>query len=154
MLLTNLKLAWQFYWQDYKSNHQRLLRWVYSLLLLFIITLTLTSNSIQNYLEQNLNGLLGADVVITQKQALNHNQISDINTLSENVVVTQQITTTLTHNGHYQQAQLKAVGNDYPLQGELISSPSLETEGEVSKNGPEPGTIWLDARLRFHQVNC
>ena len=147
MLLTNLKLAWQFYWQDYKSNHQRLLRWVYSLLLLFIITLTLTSNSIQNYLEQNLNGLLGADVVITQKQALNHNQISDINTLSENVVVTQQITTTLTHNGHYQQAQLKAVGNDYPLQGELISSPSLQTEGEVSKNGPEPGTIWLDARL-------
>ena len=79
MLLTNLKLAWQFYWQDYKSNHQRLLRWVYCLLLLFIITLTLTSNSIQNYLEQNLNGLLGADVVITQKQALNHNQISDIN---------------------------------------------------------------------------
>ncbi|MFY8350585.1 ABC transporter permease [Pseudoalteromonas sp. SSM20] len=147
MLITNIKLAWQFYWQEYTSNQQRLLRWVHGLLLLFIVTLTLTSNSIQNYLAHNLNGLLGADVVISQKQTLNDTQFTRVSQIASKVVVTQQINTTFTHNGQYQQAQLKAVGSDYPLQGELISSASLQSEGEVSKHGPEPGNIWLDARL-------
>ena len=143
----NLTLAWHFFKQEYSYSHQRLLRWTQGVLLLFIITLSQSSNSIQSFLDQNLQGLLGADVVISQKQALSQLQFSELSQLTQDVAVTQQITTMLTHQGQWQQAQLKAVDNQYPLQGELLSSQTLAGEGQVTASGPEIGHIWLDARL-------
>lgn len=145
--INNLTLAWHFFKQEYSSSHQRLLRWVQGILLLFIITLSLSSASIQHFLEQNLQGLLGADVVISQKQALPQTQFAELQALTQDVAVTQQITTVLTYQGQWQQAQLKAVDSQYPLQGDLISSETLTGEGQITGNGPEVGHIWLDARL-------
>ena len=146
-LTNSTKLAWHFYQQEFSYSHQRLLRWVQGVLMIFIVTLSLSSDSIQQFLTQNLQGLLGADVVISQKQSLNQAQYREVSALSQNISVTQQITTTLTYKGNWQQAQLKAVDSKYPLQGELLTSTSLQGEGQVTPSGPESGEIWLDARL-------
>lgn len=145
--VNSLKLAWQFYKHEYQHSHQRLLRWVQAVLMLFIVTLSLASNSIQNYLQQNLQGLLGADVVISQKQALSKSQYNSLSKLSQKLATTQQIKTMLTHQGEWQQAQLKAVDSQYPLQGELLISRSLGGKEQVVNSGPNVGNIWLDARL-------
>ena len=104
--------------------------------MIFIVTLSLSSDSIQQFLTQNLQGLLGADVVISQKQSLNQAQYREVSALSQNISVTQQITTTLTYKGNWQQAQLKAVDSKYPLQGELLTSTSLQGEGQVYTKRP------------------
>ena len=147
MIINNIKLSWHFFKQEYGQSHQRLLRWVQGILLLFIVTLSQTSDSIQQYLDQNLQGLLGADMVLSQKQALTQQQFSEVFEQVDDIVVTQQIKTMLTHNGQWQQVQLKAVDNNYPLQGELLTSTSLTGEGQPSSTGPKPGQIWADARL-------
>jgi predicted lysophospholipase L1 biosynthesis ABC-type transport system permease subunit len=147
MLMSNIKLAWHFFQQEYNHSHQKLLRWVQGVLLLFIVTLSQSSDSIQSYLQQNLQGLLGADVVISQKQPLTVDEYNYVSSLANNITVTQQIKAMLTHNGQWQQAQLKAVDNQYPLQGELLTSLTLQGEGQVSTSGPKPGQIWLDSRL-------
>ncbi|WP_440876563.1 ABC transporter permease [Thalassotalea sp. PLHSN55] len=147
MLIHHFKLAWHFYCQEYHQSHQKLLRWVQAVLLLFIVTLSLTSYSIQHFLQQNLNGLLGADVVLSQKHPLMAQQLKTISTFTSKQVTTQQISTTLTHKGLWQQVQLKAVDQHYPLQGQLITSTSLQGEGESTLTGPRVGNIWLDARL-------
>lgn len=144
---SNVLLAWHFYKQEFGYSHQRLLRWVQAILMIFIVTLNLSSESIQQYLSQNLEGLLGADAVISQKQPLTPAQYENVRMLTQNMSTTQQIKTMLTHQGEWQQAQLKAVDEHYPLQGELLTSSSLEGEGEASIKGPEQGHIWLDARL-------
>ncbi|WDE09553.1 ABC transporter permease [Thalassomonas haliotis] len=133
----NVKLAWHFFKQEYQHTHQRLLRWTQAVLLLFIVTLSQSSESIQGYLNNNLQGLLGADAVISQRQALTTKQQSDVAELTDKVVVTQQVQTTLTHKGLWQQAKLKAVDDHYPLQGELLTSPSLfeKTAPEDEKQG-------------------
>lgn len=146
-IVTNSKLAWHFYKQEFGHSHQRLLRWVQGVLLLFIVTLSLSSDSIQHYLQQNLEGLLGADAVISQKQALTEQQLGTVTRLTSKVAVTQNLKTMLTHNGQWQQAQLKSVDDQYPLQGELLVSNSLEGVGQVVHNGPQVGDIWLDARV-------
>lgn len=143
----NTALAWHFYRQEYSQSHQRLLRWVQGILLLFIITLSQSSDSIQNYLQMNLNGLLGADVVLSQQQSLTTEQHSEILDIADKVVVTQHVKTTLTHDGKWQQAQIKAVDSRYPLQGELITSSTLDGVGQSNSSGPQSGHIWLDARL-------
>ncbi|MDP2561910.1 ABC transporter permease [Psychrobium sp. 1_MG-2023] len=147
MLMNNVKLAWHFYQQEYRFSHQRLLRWTQGALMLFIITLSQSSANIQTYLNDNLQGLLGADAVLSQQQALTAEQHNDIANLSSKVVTTQQVKTTLTHNGQWQLVKLKAVGQQYPLQGELLTSASLQDKGQVTASGPQQGHIWLDARL-------
>ena len=58
-----------------------------------------------------------------------------------------QINATLTFNGKWQNAKLKAVGDDYPLQGKLLTSSSLQSPATVTSGGPIAGKIWLDSRL-------
>lgn len=147
MLSNNLKLAWHFYTQEYQSSHQRLLRWIQGILLLFIITLSQSSISIQAYLDHNLQSLLGADAVLSQKAELTPSQHTEVIEITDDMVITQHIKTTLTHNGQWQQAKLKAVGEHYPLQGELLTSTALKDKGTPTFAAPKNGHIWLDARM-------
>ena len=146
-LFSRVKLAWHFFTQEYHYTHQRLLRWIQGILLLFIVTLSLSSHSIQQYLQQNLQGLLGADAVISQQQPISEQQYASLTELTKNISVTQQISTVLTHQKQWQKAQLKAVDSAYPLQGELLTSSTKGGVGQVTANGPSAGELWLDARL-------
>ena len=147
MLINHMQFAWHYFQQEYNQPHQKLLRWVQAILMIFIVTLTLSSNTIQHYLQNNLQNLLGADAVLTQKDKLTTKQLTSLKSFSDKVVDTLQINTTLTFNGKWQSTKLKAVGNDYPLQGQLLTSTSLQSPATVTNGGPIAGNIWLDSRL-------
>ncbi|MFB1000558.1 MAG: permease, partial [Colwellia sp.] len=147
MLNHHVQLAWYYFKQEYDQPHQKLLRWVQAILMIFIVTLTLSSHTIQHYLQNNLQNLLGADAVLTQKAKLTPKQLSSLKNLSERIVNTLQINTTLTFNGKWQNSTLKAVGEDYPLQGKLLTSTSLQSPATATSVGPMGGNIWLDSRL-------
>jgi predicted lysophospholipase L1 biosynthesis ABC-type transport system permease subunit len=147
MLSNNIKLAWHFYKQEYQSSQQKLLRWTQGILLLFIVTLSQSSTSIQQYLQHNLQGLLGADAVLSQHAALTTQQYSELENTIDSIVITHHIKTTFTHNDQWQQVKLKAVGNGYPLQGELLTSVIMNGKGVPTYTAPKQGEIWLDARL-------
>mgnify|MGYP006970138442 CR=1 FL=1 len=75
MLKHHLQLAWYYFIQEYHQPHQQLLRWVQAILMIFIVTLTLSSNTIQQYLQGNLQNLLGDVAVLTQKNKLNKHKM-------------------------------------------------------------------------------
>ncbi|WP_019674549.1 ABC transporter permease [Arsukibacterium perlucidum] len=143
----NLQLAWHFYQQQKRHSKERVLSWVQGILLLFIVTLSQTSASIQAYLGQNLANLLGADLVLSQPLALTASQYTELASMAEQIVLSQSLTTTLTQNDQWQRATLKAVAEDYPLQGELRSAAFPGGPDSASSQGPAVGEIWLDSRL-------
>ena len=147
MLNHHMQLAWHYFGQEYRQPHQQLLRWVQGVLMVFIVTLTLSSHTIQQYLQGNLQNLLGADAVLTQKDKLTTNQLTSLASFSDSVIKTLQINATLTFNEKWQRAKLKAVGSDYPLQGQLLTSTSLQSSATVTNGGPTAGNIWLDSRI-------
>jgi len=147
MLRSSIAIAWHFYRQEFAQPHNRYLRWTLSLLMVFIVTLSQTSHNIQTHLADNLANLLGADLVIRQQAELSDRQKTALDKLTEKRVLTQSLTATLTHNAQWQHAKLKAVGSDYPLQGQLITSASLHEPGVETVTGPPSGEIWLDTRL-------
>ena len=98
-------------------------------------------------MQGNLQNLLGADAVLTQKDKLTTNQLTSLASFSESVIKTLQINATLTFNEKWQRAKLKAVGSDYPLQGQLLTSTSLQSSATVTNGGPAAGNIWLDSRI-------
>ncbi len=147
MLIHHIQFAWHYFKQEYSQSHQKLLRWVQAILMIFIVTLTLSSSTIQDYLHNNLQNLLGADAVLAQKDKLTTKQLTSLANITESVVNTLQIDVTLTFNGNWQNSKLKAVGDDYPLQGKLLTSTSLQSPATVTNGGPVAGSIWLDSRL-------
>jgi len=150
MLIQSASLAWLFFKEEYLHSHQKLLRWTQGLLFLFMIVLSQTSASIQSYLTENLNNLLGADAVISQQSSLTAKQLNALTRLSEKIVLTEQMRLTLTNSNKdlatWQSVKLKAVSSDYPLQGQLKTSSSLNGETVNTIGGPSKGELWLDAR--------
>ena len=59
---------------------------------------------------------------------------------------TQQFRLTLTHKTHWQPVDVKAVGQDYPLQGKVTIAHSLGAPEIPVAHGPAIGEIWLDTR--------
>lgn len=143
----NLNLAWQFFRLEKGHLHQRYQRWTQTILMVFLISLSQTSHNIQRFLADNLAGLLGADLVLTQQTPLSDKQLSRLGELSETIVSTRIVNTTLVHKGQWQNTRIKAVGEGYPLQGQLRVKPVNDAHSGVLRRGPERGEIWPDARL-------
>ncbi len=143
------KLPWQLAWHFYRQSslQQRLLSWVQGILLVFILILSQSSASIQAYLARDLDQLLGADLVLSQPLPLSDSQRASLASMSSQLVLTQSLELTLTHQQQWQTALIKAVDVDYPLQGELRSSLDPAGSDTLSSRGPAPGDIWVDARL-------
>ena len=142
-----LSLAWQFFKEEKHTSQQRFLTGIQLLLMVFIVTLGQTSNSIQQYLAANLDGLLGADLVLSQHRTLTTEQYQQLENWTSTSAHTQLLSTTITHGENWQRAQLKGVGPGYPLQGQLLASNTLAGEHIAMPTGPARGEIWLDSRL-------
>lgn len=152
MQFSDLALAFQLYRQEYNQTHQRVLRWTQAVMMIFVLTLSLTSEGIQKYLSSNLENLLGADVVISQNRVMESAELNALNQFAEQITLTQQVLTTINHRDVWQQTKLKGVANGYPLQGKLRTSKESLTGsegviGEDTEHGPQRGEIWLDSRL-------
>ena len=117
------------------------------ILLFFLITLSLSSRSIQQYLNDNLNNLLGADLVISGYHPMPVDKQRALVDLSIEVEQTQQLPLVITHNDDFQKAQIKLVRSSYPLQGKPKISLSRDGIGQETTQGPGTNEVWVGPRL-------
>lgn len=142
-----LPLAWRLFVEDARTVNHRVLQATQTLLMVFIVTLTLTSESVQQHLEHNMANLLGAHAVVTHRGALSTDEFAYLQQASSAMIYTQSLKTTLTHGGKWQRVSLKAVDDSYPLQGQVQISDSQREAAYSAESAPAPGDIWLDSRL-------
>lgn len=147
MFSNTFRLAWQLHHQEKRAAHNRSLSGIQVILMVFIVTLSLTSESVQSYLNDNLKHLLGADLVLSQSHPLTRTQLTELENFSEKHIATQRFKATLTYNGNWQAATLKAVDDHYPLQGSVQISSGVGEPAFAATRVPEPNEIWLDPRL-------
>lgn len=145
--MNRFRLTAENMWQNLKEGDGRISMATQTALLLFLLTLTLTSASIQRYLAGNLDQMLGSDLVVESHAPLNQNDEITLNAMAPRLSVTQLSDITLTHNGEWARVRLKLVDDSYPLQGNLqIGDTPVATQRAVSQ-GPKVGQIWLESRL-------
>ncbi|WP_417451894.1 ABC transporter permease [Kordiimonas sp.] len=118
-----------------------------SMLLFFLLTLTLTSASIQGYLKDNLDQMLGSDLVIESHTPLSPAQFESLRDMADGISKTALSNITLTHGSKWERAQLKLVDDAYPLQGTLQIGSAPSDAQRSATSGPKVGDIWLGARL-------
>lgn len=142
-----LRLALENGWRDLREQHGRVSLATQTALVFFLMTLSLSSASIQNYLAENLDQMLGSDLVIETHAALALDDERALRRLAPRLSVTQISDITLAHQDKWARVQLKRVDDAYPLQGSLqIGNTPAARQREV-KRGPQVGEIWLEFRL-------
>jgi putative ABC transport system permease protein len=145
--MNRLKLILENSWRDIKEGDGRISMATQTALLFFLLTLTLTSASIQSYLAGNLDQMLGSDIVVESHAPMKSADEVAFWSLAQRVSVTQLSDITLTHKNEWARAKLKLVDDAYPLQGNLqVGDTPVATQRAVSQ-GPRVGEIWLDSRL-------
>lgn len=145
--MNRFRLILENSWRDLKEGDGRISMATQTALLFFLLTLTLTSASIQRYLADNLNQMLGSDLVIESHAPMKSADEIAFRALAQRVSVTQLSDITLTHRDAWARVKVKLVEDAYPLQGNLqIGDTPVAIQRAVSQ-GPRVGEIWLDSRL-------
>lgn len=141
------KLILENSWRDLRMGDGRISLATQTVLLFFLMTLTLSSASIQNYLAGNLDQMLGSDLVVESHAPLKSEDEIALRSLAQRVSVTQLIDVTVTHKNEWARVKLKLIDDAYPMQGNLkVGDTPVATQRAVNK-GPAIGEVWLEPRL-------
>ena len=145
--MNRLALIIENSWRGIKESDGRISMATQTALLFFLLTLSLTSASIQSYLADNLDQMLGSDLVVESHGSMSRANEAALRSMAERVSVTRSSDITLTYRDRWARVRLKHVDDAYPLLGQLqIGNTPAATQKGVSR-GPGRGEIWLDSRL-------
>lgn len=142
-----ISLSWQQWRHNFAEADNRILRYCQLILMTSLICLSVSSASMQQVLQHNLQNLLGADLIVSQSQPLPSESQSYLGQSAQDSSRSTLHSITLSHKEYWQNAQLKAVDQFYPVQGEVKIASSLLGESIGSPSGPRTNEIWLDERL-------
>ena len=145
--MSRFGLVVEYAWRSLKEDDGRITLATQTVLLFFLLTLSLTSASIQRYLSDNLDQMLGSDLVIESHTRMAGADEITLRSLANRVSVTQLSDVTLTFRDTWAKATLKLVDDAYPLHGSLQIGETPASPQQAVDSGPRVGEIWLDSRL-------
>jgi len=145
--LPNLfRLSLRQLWREGRSGELRVL--------FFALLVAVAASSAIGYFSARLNGamlvraaeFLGADLVLTGTQPAQQEQIDRGLKLGLQHAQSVEFSSVVATDNGIQLSSVKAVGDSYPLRGELKSAPA-PLQPEIEGGRPAPGDIWVESRL-------
>jgi putative ABC transport system permease protein len=147
MLLQSLRMTQR----DWRAGELRFL-----LIALIVAVAALASvgffvDRMRTGLNRDANQLLGADLVIIADQPINDAWRSEARrrglTVAETVAFPSMAIAGEGDQAITQLSAIKAVSSGYPLRGNLKTAAQANGKGDVTRNIPAPGTVWVDSNL-------
>ena len=145
-------LGWRTLWRDLRSGELRLLMVAVTLAVAALTAVGFFSDRLQAGLQRDARQLLGGDAVVVSDNPPAAPWVEQADRLKLRHV----LTLTFPTMGRADDAQggatrlvaLKAVGDGYPLRGQLrLARDAADREGQPTSGIPERGTVWVDAAL-------
>ncbi|WP_371229266.1 ABC transporter permease [Pseudomonas sp. QE6] len=145
--LPNLfRLSLRQLWREGRTGELRVL--------FFALLIAVAASSAIGYFSARLNGamlvraaeFLGADLVLSGTQPAAGEQIDSGLKLGLQHARSVEFSSVVATDQGIQLSSVKAVGDSYPLRGELKSAPE-PLQPEVQGGRPQPGEIWVESRL-------
>lgn len=141
-----LRLSLRQLWREGRSGELRVL--------FFALLIAVAASSAIGYFSARLNAamlvraaeFLGADLVLSGTQPASQDQIERGLQLGLQHARSVEFSSVVATDQGIQLSSVKAVGDSYPLRGELKSAPA-PLAPEVEGGRPQPGEIWVESRL-------
>lgn len=145
-MLNNFQLAIKLLWREFAQGELRLL-----ILSLIIATASLSSiglliHKINDSMNDHASQLNGAQLILKSPHKIKAEWLDKASRVHLQQAQMQVFPSMLVVNEQFKLAQIKAVSDSFPLQGELLLKP-LGQSSTQSVKAPPAGTIWLDQRL-------
>ncbi len=147
--MSKIMLAYDSFRNDNMSGDGRLVLLTQIMLMFFLATLSLTSASVQQYLDENLNNMLGADITISGPRPLSSDDEAALSDIASAFAKVQMLPLAITRGDTSVPVQIKIVDENYPLQGSLkIGGEKGGSFEKTIAEGPKAGDIWLGPRAQ------
>lgn len=105
------------------------------------------TDRIQSALVRQGGLLLGADLVISADHVLPEKYLQQAQQNNLKTTSTLEFPSMVVQDDLSQLAEIKAVGDGFPLRGELTIASQMVGGGTIAKAIPAPGTVWIEPRL-------
>lgn len=145
-----MKLAFELAWTQtvslWRAGALRVLVFALVLAVAAITAVGFFTQRVDSALNQQGGLLLGGDIALRADHALDENYIATAKTLGLNVAQTFEFPSMVIHQEASQLAEIKAVGQGFPLRGDLTIQ-QADGKTAVVKHGPQLGEAWVEPRL-------
>jgi putative ABC transport system permease protein len=147
MMMLSLKLAWQQLKANWRAGELRVLLMALTLAVAAIVTVNAFTTRVLGQLTNQGAELLGGDVVIKGDQPLSLKYTQQAKALNLNVANTAEFPSMVIVNEENQLAEIKALGQGFPLKGHFEVQFSESLAPRSINVGPNVGEVWVDQRL-------
>lgn len=140
-------LAWRMLWRDARAGELRLLLAALIIAVGALTAVGFFTDRVARALEQEANQLLGADLLLVSDHPWREETVNAALAEGLQVAQTQTFPSMVSRADAAQLADIKAVSAGYPLRGSLRTAPAVNAPEQPATGVPQPGTVWVDARL-------
>ena len=140
-------LAWRWLRREWRGGELPLLALAVTLAVASVSAVGFFADRVHRAMSLRATELLAADVVLVSPAAIPEARRSAARERGLAVAETLTFPSMVSTGDRLQLAEVKAVGPGYPLRGELRVAPAPFAPDTPRAAGPEPGTVWVDARL-------
>ncbi len=141
-----LIVAWRLMWRDWRGGELRLLFFALVLAVTSVTGIALFTDRLERALMLESANMLAADRVLHTREPAP----AEINAEAVNrgfrTASTLSFTSMAFSEGGNMLVAAKAVSDEYPLRGEVITTLQPFTRGAPVASGPPPGEVWLESR--------
>ncbi|MYA35169.1 MAG: FtsX-like permease family protein [Gammaproteobacteria bacterium] len=141
-----LVVAWRLMWRDWRGGELRLLFFALVLAVTSVTGIALFTDRLERALMLESANMLAADRVLhTREPAPAEINAEAVNRGFRTASTLSFTSMAFSDNGNMLVAA-KAVSDEYPLRGEVITTRQPFTRGAPVASGPPPGEVWLESR--------
>ena len=140
-------LALKLLWRDWRAGELTLLLASLIIAVGTVTTITLFVDRLQQALIKESATFLAADKVIASSDPIDEVVLQKATELGLEQAQTLTFLSMVFAEERAQFASVKAVDDNYPLRGKLITAPAPFVRGAPVEGGPARGEIWLESRL-------
>ena len=143
----NFKLAWQQLVSQYQSGDLRVLLFALVLAVTSMTAVSFFTNRIALHLNSEGGQLLGGDLVILSDHALPNNYQALAQQYGLQTTVTFEFPSMAINGEKNLLAEVKALGDGFPLRGDLGVQFSQNATAQSIQHIPRAGEVWIESRL-------
>ncbi|WED44049.1 ABC transporter permease [Legionella cardiaca] len=133
--------------RDWRSGELTLLFLALIIAMTCVSALNIFAGRVNDQLVNQASKLLGADLVVRSSIPINYDWIQKAKNLGLKQTVTLSFLSMVEHDEKLQLAAIKAVGDPFPILGDLRIAKQLHASGSKTYTAPKVGTVWLAPRL-------
>lgn len=145
--MLNFKLAWSQTLSLWRAGALRVLVFALVLAVSAISAVGFFTERVESALSQQGALLLGGDLAVLADHDIPQVFVDNANKHSLDAVKTYEFPSMVVAGDNSQLVEIKAVGNDFPLRGDLTLGTSVLDAGTVVKTAPGKGEAWIEPRL-------